>query len=152
MNNYVDNILDPWMLTIHGNKHTESPVIRLATLIYCMTLPKSLVARISNKSSSNTTVNVHLMTRIPGESPDIQNPSNVLEQLLHSSDSSLTQRVSLPLEYNKKDHIQGSGILKSFTTKYLGCETQVTSTKDMCLKFELLHLQSKRYISFIMSD
>jgi hypothetical protein len=152
MNNYVDGILDPWMLTVHGNKHSESPILRLTTLVYCMSLPKEVLNKITGSGNGSTTIDVHLMTRVPGDSPDIENPSNMLEQLLSDTDGSLVHRVSIPLEYNKKNHIQGSGIFKSFSTKCLGCETQVTSTKDMRLKFELLHLQSKRYISFTMSS
>ena len=152
MNNTVDEFLDPLMLSIHGDKHSSSPVIRLATLMYCMSLPKKLMNDIINNKNGSSTVMMDLGSRITSFSPIIQEPNNILEKLLCSTDGGLVQRINLPFQYVKQNHIKGAGFLKSEVKNLLGCEMQVMSEKDSNLKFELFHTYSKRFISFIISD
>lgn len=151
MNNVIGTTLDAWMVFIHGDKHTDSLPLRLATLVFCLSLPKRLSDDLSKVNSGNTSIIIELMARVPECSPKINNPKNILEKFISSSDSGLMHSIYLPLEYNKETHIQASGLLKSFAIKNLGCEVQVTSTKDLKLKFEFLHLESKRYLSFTLS-
>lgn len=153
MNNTLDEILDPWMNTVHGNLYKDSSVIRLATLVFCMSLPKKLSDNFSGLTKGDSTVTVHLKPTASGYMQSGYTPSNVLEYLLQATAKELTQKVSIPFRYNKELHLQGAGFLKSFISKNFNCDVQVTTVNKVNLNFELFHRPTMRYIgSFTLSD
>lgn len=152
MSNAVDSFLDPFMLAIHGETYLNSPVIRLATFIYCASLPNKLVNDVVKNKNGNSVVVVNLYPGIPGYSSNIVNPDNVLEQLLSNTNGKLIHRVNLPFQYVKQNHVKGAALMSWRVKHHLGCEMQVTTVTGSDLKFELIHNSSKRLISFTISD
>jgi hypothetical protein len=152
MDSIINDFLDPLMVSIHGDKYLNSPVIRLATLVYCMSLPSKLINDIISNKDGSSTVVVNLYPGISNNIPNTSQPINVLEELLRSTSDKLVKRINLPFKYVKQNHIKGAALMCSRVKKQLDCEMQVTTVTGSDLKFELVHNPSKRYISFTMSD
>ena len=153
MNNTLNEILDPWMNTIHGQLYENSIVIRLATLFFCMSLPKSISTDLSNASKGDSSVTANLKPITSRRTSSGYTSSNVLEELLQTIPKEIIQKINIPLQYKKELHLQGAGFLKSFVLKNFNCDMHVTTVNKTDLKFELFHRPTLRYIgSFTIAN
>lgn len=151
MNTQIKELLDTWMISLHGNTHTDSPLIRLATFIFCSSLPKGSLDIDSNKKE-NSSIDILLMPSIKECTPVSFQPGNELEKLMLENKDKIKSRINLPRKFNKLEHIKGSALLMSRVNRHFGCEMQVTSTKDSHLKFDLYHTSFKRCMFFTISN
>lgn len=147
----LDLLLDKWMMDLHGNTYPDAHVLRLATLGYAGSLPLTISDHLKDYPDGHTGVKVWVAGQIPEDTPDGFVPQNLLERLLVAHPGELTQRVSMPKQYRKKDVIDGMSVMPTLARYYLRAEMVVFEEGDG-LRIELYSMPLKRYAMVSLSQ
>jgi len=145
----VDQLLDTWMLALHGQTYPEAYVLRLATLGFCGTLPTSLSSDLQNYPEGNTSVEVRISARSPEDTPENFQPSegNLLEKLLCEFPKQHISKISIPKKFILTNHMGGISILPTLAGVYYNAEmTTLMPGGKNGFEIELYSKALKRFV------
>lgn len=104
----IDQRIDTWMTALHGEEHSQSSALRLATFAFCASLPKVMAEDLAKYPEGDTTVDISVAPQAPEYLPKDFQPKNLLEQLLvESGHSQVNVRISIPKQYVRQNHLKG---------------------------------------------